>query len=536
MSSSQQPFRLAVIGSGPAGVYAAETLLKSEPVKSGRLQVEADIFDRLPTPFGLIRYGVAPDHPRIKGIITALHRILGRGDIRFLGDVEFGTDLTLEDLRRHYDAVVYATGALKDADLQIPGIELKGSYGAANFVAWYDGNPDYPRTWPLEAEQVAVIGNGNVALDVSRVLAKSADELLRTEIPSNVHEGLQAAKTTDVHIFGRRGPAQTKFSPLEARELGAPRGVEVVMDPRDLEQITEAEWETIRADRRTNQIVQTFVKWLEERQAREAEGAEPTDAHGGPVTRRLHLHFWHRPVEILGEDGEVTGMRFERTRLAEDGSVEGTGEFVDYELDAVYRAVGYHGSELPGVPYDTGRGIIHNDAGRVTGADGTVIPGAYANGWIKRGPVGLIGATKSDAIETIGSLLEDIASGALQPAPERDTDAILHLLDERGVPYTTWDGWMALDAHEKELGATAQDADGEPRARIKVVEADEMVRVSRDGMADVAAAAATAAETEEAAADETATDETAAEEAGSGGSTGSTGSSGSARVPEPSRA
>jgi len=496
MSSSQQPFRLAVIGSGPAGVYAAETLLRSEPVKSGQLQVEADVFDRLPTPFGLIRYGVAPDHPRIKGIITALHRILGRGDIRFLGDVEFGTDLTIEDLRRHYDAVVYATGALKDADLQIPGVELEGSYGAADFVAWYDGNPDYPRTWPLEAEQVAVIGNGNVALDVSRVLAKSADELLRTEIPANVYEGLQAARTTDVHIFGRRGPAQTKFSPLEARELALPHGVQVVMDPRDLEQISEEDWEAIRADRRTDQVVQTFVKWLEQQQARQAEGAEPTDAHGGPVTRRLHLHFWHRPVEILGEDGKVTGMRFERTRLAGDGRVEGTGEFIDYELDAVYRAVGYHGSELPGVPYDSARGIILNEAGRVTEPDGTVVPGAYANGWIKRGPVGLIGATKSDAIETIGSLLEDIASGVLEPAPERETDAILRLLDERGVQYTTWDGWMALDAHEKELGARAQDAEGEPRVRVKVVEAEDMVRVSREGMAR-AAAAAESAEQEE---------------------------------------
>ena len=510
MSSSQQPFRLAVIGSGPAGVYAAETLLKSEPVKSGRLQVEADIFDRLPAPFGLIRYGVAPDHPRIKGIITALHRILGRGDIRFLGDVEFGTDLTTEDVRHHYDAVVYATGALKDADLEIPGIDLEGSYGAADFVAWYDGNPDYPRTWPLEAEQVAVIGNGNVALDVSRVLSKPADELLRTEIPANVYEGLRAAPTTDVHIFGRRGPAQTKFSPLEARELALPRGVQVVMDPRDLEQITEAEWEMIRADRRTDQVVQTFVKWLEEQQRREAAGEAPTDAHGGPVQRRLHMHFWHRPVEVLGEDGAVTGMRFERTRLDEDGRVEGTGEFIDYDLGAVYRAVGYHGSELPGVPYDPARGVVNNVDGRVAEADGTVIPGAYANGWIKRGPVGLIGATKSDAIETIGSLLEDIASGALQPAPERDNDAILRLLDRKGVQYTTWDGWMSLDAHEKELGAAALDADGEPRARIKVVEAEEMVRVAREGMAAIAAA-----ETAEADSADSADSDTHADTAGS---------------------
>ena len=482
MSSSQQPFRLAVIGSGPAGVYAAETLLRSAPVKSGELEVSIDLFDRFPAPFGLIRYGVAPDHPRIKGIITALHRILGRGDIRFLGDVEFGTDLTIDDLRTHYDAVILATGALKDADLPVPGIELEGSHGAADFVAWYDGNPDYPRTWDLDAEQVAVIGNGNVALDVARVLAKSADELLRTEIPANVYEGLKAASTTDVHVFGRRGPAQTKFSPLEARELAHPKGLQVVMDPRDLEQITEAEWETIKADKRTDQVVQTFVGWLEEQQRREAAGEEPTDREGNPVERRLHMHFWHRPVEVLGEDGQVTGMRFERTRLDAEGNLEGTGEMVDYELGAVYRAVGYHGSELPGVPYDARRGVILNEAGRVTEADGTVIPGVYANGWIKRGPVGLIGATKSDAIETITCLLEDIESGTLASAPERDDDAILRVLDERGVQYTTWDGWMALDEHEKSLGAAAVDADGEPRARIKVVDREEMVRVSREGM------------------------------------------------------
>ena len=482
MSSSPQSLRLAVIGSGPAGVYAAETLLRSEAVKSGRLEVQADIFDRLPAPFGLIRYGVAPDHPRIKGIITALHRILGRGDIRFLGHVEFGTDLTIEDLREHYDAVVFATGALKDADLDIPGIELDGSYGAADFVAWYDGNPDYPRTWPLEAEQVAVIGNGNVALDVARVLSKSADELLRTEIPANVHEGLAAARTTDVHVFGRRGPAQAKFSPLETRELAHPKGVQVVMDPRDLEQISEAEWEAIKADKRTDQVVQSFVNWLEEQQRREAAGEEPTDHHGGPVTRRLHMHFWHRPVEVLGEDGNVTGMRFERTRLDEEGRLEGTGEFVDYEMQAVYRAVGYFGSELAGIPYDSSRGVISNAAGRVTEADGTVLPGLYANGWIKRGPVGLIGATKSDAIETVGSLLEDLESEQLPTAPERDNDAIVRLLDSRGVQYTTWEGWMALDAHEKALGAAAVDADGQPRARIKVVDREEMVRIARAGI------------------------------------------------------
>lgn len=484
---SPQPFRLAVIGSGPAGVYAAETLARSPQVKSGELTVECDIFDALPTPFGLIRYGVAPDHPRIKGIITALHRILGRGDIRFLGDVEFGRDVTLEELRERYDAIVFATGALKDARLEIPGIDLEGSFGAADFVAWYDGNPDYPRTWPLTAQQVAMIGNGNVALDAARMLAKSADELLRTEIPANVYEGLKSAATTDVHVFGRRGPAQTKFSPLEARELAHPKGVQIVLDPRDFEQITDAEREVIRADKRTDQIFTTFEGWLAEQQRREAAGEEPTDAHGGPVQRRLHLHFWHRPVEVLGEDGKVVGMRFERTKLDDGGAVVGTGEMVDYDLQAVYRAIGYHGSELPGVPYDAERGVIVNEAGRVTRGVGEPIPGLYANGWIKRGPVGLIGATKSDAVETISSLLTDLEEGVITPAPDRDNDSILRLLDAKGVAYTTWDGWTALDAHEIERGAAEVDADGEPRPRIKVVEREEMVRISREGMERAAA-------------------------------------------------
>ncbi|MDO5662218.1 MAG: FAD-dependent oxidoreductase [Brachybacterium sp.] len=480
-----QPFRLAVIGSGPAGVYAAETLMRTPQVKSGELQVEVDLFDALPTPFGLIRYGVAPDHPRIKGIITALHRILGRGDIRFLGDVEFGTDLTLEEIRERYDAVVFATGAVKDAQLDIPGVDLEGSYGAADFVAWYDGNPDYPRTWDLSAEQVALIGNGNVALDAARMLAKSADELLRTEIPQNVYDGLAAAKTKDVHVFGRRGPAQTKFSPLEARELAHPAGVQIVLDPRDFEQITDAERDVIRADKRTDQIFSTFEGWLAEQQRREAAGEEPTDAHGGPVTRRLHLHFWHKPVEILGEDGQVTGMRFERTALDGGGGLSGTGEFVDYELGAVYRAVGYHGSPLPDVPYDATRGVITSEAGRVTRTVGEPIPGLYANGWIKRGPVGLIGATKSDAVETITSLTNDIENGTLTPAPDREPDSVLRLLESKGVPFTTWDGWTALDAHEIALGAAEVDADGEPRPRVKVVDREDMVRIAREKAASV---------------------------------------------------
>ncbi|MGQ4495776.1 FAD-dependent oxidoreductase [Dermabacteraceae bacterium P13101] len=473
---SSAPLRMAVIGAGPAGIYAAETLTKTEQVKSGELPVAIDLFDRLPAPFGLIRYGVAPDHPRIKGIMTALRRILGRGDIRFFGNVEFGTDLTLEELREHYDVVVFATGAIKDAALDIPGIDLDGSYGAADFVAWYDGNPDYPLTWPLKHEKVAVLGNGNVALDVARVLAKSADELLKTEIPANVYEGMKASPVTDVHVFGRRGPTQVKFTPLETRELAHPQGVQMVLDQRDFDQVSEAEWEAIAKDNRQKQVVDTFVGWLNEQNEREANGSEPTDHHGNPVQRRLHLHFWHRPVEVLGEDGVMTGMRFERTRLDEDGNLVGTGEMVDYELGAVYRAIGYFGSELAGVPFDADRGVVKNELGRVLDENGKHIEGVYANGWIKRGPVGLIGATKSDALETVTCMLEDLPT--LTPAKDRDPESTLRLLESKGVQYTTWEGWLKLEEHEQALGAAALDAEGNPRERVKVVSREEMVRIS----------------------------------------------------------
>ena len=399
--------------------------------------------------------------------------------MRFFGNVNVGIDVTIEELRARYDALIIATGALKDADLPIPGVELEGSLGAADFVAWYDANPDYPRQWPLTEAHVAVIGNGNVALDVARMLAKGADELLATEIPDAVYEQLAASRVTDIHVFGRRGPAHVKFSPLETRELAHPRGVQVVMDPRDFDQITNEQWEAIRADKRTDQIVVTFEQWLAQQQAREARGEEPTDRDGGSIQRRLHLHFWHRPVEILGEDGRVRALRFERTRAQQDGSVVGTGEFVEYEVGQVYRAVGYHGSELPGVPYDPQRGVVPNVAGRVIQSDGSAMPGVYANGWIKRGPVGLIGATKSDAMETVTSMIEDLESGALVPAGDRDPDSIVRLLREREIPFTDWDGWLRLHAHEVAAGAERVDAEGRPRPSVKVTDRQEMTRIAR---------------------------------------------------------
>src|SRR6476661_1110639 len=335
VGTAVRPLRVAVVGSGPAGVYAADILTKSEAVKSGDLTVSIDLFDRYPAPYGLIRYGVAPDHPRIKGIVNALHKVLDRGDIRFFGNVDYGTDLTLEDLRKHYDAVIFATGAIKDADLNIPGVELEGSFGAADFVSWYDGHPDVPREWPLDAKEIAVVGNGNVALDVARILSKHAEDLLTTEIPENVYRGLKDSPVTDVHVFGRRGPAQVKFTPLELRELSHARDVDIVLYPEDFE-FDEASDDAIRSNNQIKTMVNTMTNWLVEEHAEADE----------PSSRRLHLHFLHSPVEIVSEDGsgKVSSIKFERMELDGTGNVKGTGEFVDYPVQAVYRAIGYHGS------------------------------------------------------------------------------------------------------------------------------------------------------------------------------------------------
>ncbi|MCT1367105.1 MULTISPECIES: FAD-dependent oxidoreductase [Kocuria] len=460
----ERPLRVAVIGSGPAGVYASDLLSKSDAVAEGNLEVSIDIFDRYPAPFGLIRYGVAPDHPRIKGIITSLHKIMENPAIRFFGNVEYGTDITLAELREHYDAVIFATGAYYDASLHIPGVELEGSYGAADFVAWYDGHPDVSREWPLEAREIAVLGNGNVALDVARVLSKHADDLLVTEIPENVYEGFKKSPVTDVHIFGRRGPAQMKFTPLELRELAKSRDVDIVLYDEDFE-FDEASRAAVESNNQIKAMVKTLDKWREEQRE-----------NPGTASRRLHLHFLQSPAEIVGdENGKVRAIRMERNELDGAGGIRPTGETLEYEVQAVYRAIGYFGSELPEVGYDKLRGVIPNAEGRVLDETEKAIPGLYATGWIKRGPVGLIGSTKSDALETITHLIEDHEFTASEAEPE----SVPEFLEGKGIEFTTWEGWHALDEHERSLGAAATDAAGQPRKRVKVVPREDMVKISR---------------------------------------------------------
>jgi ferredoxin/flavodoxin---NADP+ reductase len=454
-----QPLRVAVVGAGPAGIYAADILCKNDP------DVTVDIYDRLPTPYGLIRYGVAPDHPRIKQIIVALHRVMESERIQFFGNVHVGVDVKVDELRQFYDAIIFATGAERDRPLDVPGVDLDRSYGAADFVAFYDSHPDREQTWDLTgATSVAVIGVGNVGLDVARLLARTGDELLYTEIPDHVHRVLAASAVTDVHMFARRGPAQAKFTPVELRELDHSPNVQVVVVPEGME-FDQASQEAISSAKSLRMVVDVLSEWAMR---------EPDPA----VHCRIHIHFLENPVEVLGEDGEVVGLRTERMELTGDGNVTGTGEFTDWDVQAVYRAVGYRSEAIEDLPFDTAKLVLPNVAGRVLDLDGAPLPGIYATGWVKRGPVGLIGHTKSDAAETVANLLAD--ADDLARAPQRDRAQVVALLHEKGLPVTDFDGWDRLDAHERSLGAAATEAGSAlARERVKLTSRGEMTEVAR---------------------------------------------------------
>ena len=452
--------RVAVVGAGPAGIYASDLLIRNE-----EHDVHVDLFEQMPAPFGLIRYGVAPDHPRIKGIVKSLHNVLDKDKLRLIANVTVGRDITIDDLRDHYDAVVISTGAVRDRELLIPGGDK--SIGAGEFVGFYDGNPRFERNWNLEAKEVAVVGVGNVSLDVSRILAKTGDELTVTEIPDNVYESLKNNKAETVHMFGRRGPAQAKFTPKELRELDESDTIQVLVDPEDIDYDELSE-----QVRRSDKSVDLNCQVLEQYAMR-----EPDDA-----PHKIHIHFFEEPVEVLTDDsGAVTGIRTERQELDGNGGIRGTEKFTDWPVQQVYHAVGYRSEPVEGVPFDLERHVIPNDGGRVlvTAEEGAAPEDKlYVTGWIKRGPVGLIGNTKSDAKETTDMLIADADAGKLAAPTHTGADDIFDLLRERGVDYATWDGWYKLDEAERALGAA--DANF-PRERKKIVEWEDMLGHSRAG-------------------------------------------------------
>ena len=446
---SSRPLTAAIVGAGPAGVFTADILRQQVPT------AHIDLFERLPVPFGLVRYGVAPDHPRIRAIVDSLRSVLDRGDIRLVADIEIGTDLGVQQLQDAYDVVILATGADDDAPFTIPGADLPGSFGASRFVSWYAAHPEAPRHWTLDSERVAVVGAGNVALDITRMLTKRADDLLDTDIPDHVHDALRASRITDVHVFARRGPAEAAFSPLELRELGEVPDVDIVVDPADMviERSSELLMTTYKQRRL---VVEKLREWAQRDPARFT------------ASRRIHLHFMQAPIRFDGVD-RVEGITVERTRHLVNGMVEGTGETRRYRVGQVYRAVGYASTPIDGVPFDRSRRVVPHDKGRVIGPDGAPIPGLYVSGWIKRGPVGLIGSTKSDSLQTVASLVEDAGRSRLRG---NDTDPLERLLDDAGLRPGGWSGWLRVDEQERRLGAERG------RERIKIYDRRTLRRLA----------------------------------------------------------
>ena len=446
-----------MVGAGPAGFFTVEALLKAPD-----LICSIDVFNRLPTPYGLVREGVAPDHPSIKKVTAKYDRIASEPNVRYFGNVTFGSDVVRQDLRSHYHQVVYAVGAQSDRALGIPGEDLPGSHPATEFVAWYNGHPDFAdASFDLSHERAVVVGNGNVAVDVARILVTDPDELALTDIADHALEALRRSQVREVVMLGRRGPAQGKFTSVELKELGRLTGVDVRVDPADLEldAASAAAAETDRVATRNLEIL------------RDLAARPPVEG-----ARRLVLRFQASPAEMVDLDGRVGAVRIERNRLVPTDSgyirSEGTGAFDTLDTGLVLRSVGYQGVPLPGVPFDEKRHLIPNLAGRLTeGPDGPVVPGEFVAGWIKRGPSGIIGTNKPDAAETVACMLEEVAAGAIREPERPQAESVVDLLESRGVRYVTFDDWRRLDEVE------TMEGEKQGRPRVKVVRVARMLEI-----------------------------------------------------------
>jgi ferredoxin/flavodoxin---NADP+ reductase len=444
---AEGPLQVAVVGSGPAGFYAAGALLDAD------VPVEVDMIERLPTPWGLVRLGVAPDHPKLKTVSRAFERIADKPGFRFIGNVEIGRDLDHGDLAGLYDAVVYAVGAQTDRRLGIPGEDLPGSWSAFEFVAWYNGHPDYQHLlFDLDVERAVVIGNGNVALDVARMLALTPEELAPTDTTDAAIDAISGSRVSGIVVLGRRGPAEAAFTTPELAELVDLAGADVVVDPQELETVTEEATDT--RVKRNLEVLREF--------ASHAPSGKP---------KTLRFRFLTSPVAIHGDE-RVESIEIVRNRLVErDGRLVAvaTEERETIPCGLVFRSVGYRGVPLPDVPFDETRGTIRNDRGRVLDDAGDHVAATYCAGWIKRGPTGIIGTNKKDATETVELLLEDAREGRLVHDAGKTAEAVDAFLDERQVRRVVYTGWQAIDALERSRG--------EPlgRPRVKLVSWDDLL-------------------------------------------------------------
>ena len=462
MNDQLGTLRVAIVGSGPAGFYAAEHLLRSEDH-----DFEVDMFDRLPTPFGLVRAGVAPDHPKIKSVIRVYEKTAARDGFRFFGNVEVGEEITIAELAERYNAVIYAYGAPTDRHLGIPGEDLPGSHAATEFVAWYNAHPDFAdREFDLSCERAVVIGNGNVATDVGRMLGLTREELEGTDTAEHAIEALGSSNIKEILVLGRRGPAQAAFTNPELRELGEMTDADIDVDPAEVEldPLSREYLESDEADITTRKNVEIFTEFAQ----RQPEGK----------SRRIVLRFLRSPVAIQG-DGKVERIVIARNELYRDDSgairPRDTGERETIDCGIVFRSIGYKGIGLEGVPFDERRGVIPNEGGRVMDPEtGQPAAGHYAVGWIKRGPSGVIGTNKKDAQETVDNLVADAAAGRLRaPAGAADREGVVHLLSERAPDHVTFAGWQSIDVAEQDRGKPLG------RPRVKYVRVEEMLDAAR---------------------------------------------------------
>ena len=459
LASPGRPLRVAIVGAGPAGFYAAEALLKKR-----ELTLSIDVFNRFPTPFGLVRDGVAPDHQSIKAVIRVFDKLLADPRVRFFGNVTYGIDLHHEDLLRYYDQVVYAVGAQADRRMGIPGEDLINSLPATAFVGWYNGRPDY-RDLPIDlsCERAIVVGNGNVAMDVTRLLVMSADELATTDITDHALEHFRASKIREVVVLGRRGPAQAAFKNPEIKELGKLEGVDIIVDPHDLEldPASVAELENDRSARTNLEYLQEYANRTE---------------HNAP--RRIIMRFMVSPVEVIGEDGHVSAVRIEHNELVTDAQghtrARGTGTYETIEAGLILRSVGYRSVPIAGVPFNSANFTFNNIEGRIVDNEtGNVALGEYVVGWAKRGPSGLIGNNKPDSAATVESMLADLPQLNGIADEDRDLAQIEMLLRERGVDFVTYQDWKRLEQYETACGVARNCP------RVKVTSVSEMLAIIR---------------------------------------------------------